>query len=411
MRREWRIVVLGFAAIALHVIVDSFVLPQPGTSAGDHLVSGLVPIAVLVFMAAIYPRLRAGSRAATAMTVGAIGILVGGPSAYYILKSSAEGNHFTGPLAIAGGVVMLATGPVTAWKARRTGGNRRRRYLHRSLGAATVALVTPVIFFYAVFPIGFSYIYTHTGPTPSTPDLGVPNEAVTVTTSDSLDLNGWYVPSKNRAAVIVFPGPPRAEEGRMLVAHGYGVLLLEPRGQGHSDGDSVRWAGATDLLAGIEYLKGRPDVDRDRIGGFGFSVGGESLIEAAAQSTGFNAVVSEGAGERVGEADVSGLARLLVAPMQAVMTAATTTFANQGPPPSIVDRIDRIAPRPVFLIYADPGMCGESIRQPKYYEAAGQPKTMWLVPGATHTGGIDAQPTEYEQRVVEFFDDALLGGQ
>jgi hypothetical protein len=54
-------------------------------------------------------------------------------------------------------------------------------------------------------------------------------------------------------------------------------------------------------------------------------------------------------------------------------------------------------------------MGGESIRQPKYHTAAGEPKTIWKVPGAGHTGGIDAQPAEYEQRVVGFFDEGLLG--
>jgi hypothetical protein len=90
------------------------------------------------------------------------------------------------------------------------------------------------------------------------------------------------------------------------------------------------------------------------------------------------------------------------------MTAALTVFSNQGPPPPIVDRIGRIAPRSVFLIYADPGIGGESTRQPKYYDAAGEPKAIWKVPGSEHTGGIDARPTEYEQRVIAFFDNALL---
>ena len=35
------------AALALYVADDRFVHPQSGTSAGDHLVSGLVPLAVL----------------------------------------------------------------------------------------------------------------------------------------------------------------------------------------------------------------------------------------------------------------------------------------------------------------------------------------------------------------------------
>lgn len=76
-----------------------------------------------------------------------------------------------------------------------------------------------------------------------------------------------------------------------------------------------------------------------------------------------------------------------------------------------MDRIGRIAPRSVFLIYADPGMGGEKARQPKYYAAASEPKAMWLVPGADHTGGLAARPAEYERRVVTFFDHALLSGR
>jgi fermentation-respiration switch protein FrsA (DUF1100 family) len=53
-------------------------------------------------------------------------------------------------------------------------------------------------------------------------------------------------------------------------------------------------------------------------------------------------------------------------------------------------------------------MGGENVRQPKYYAAAGEPKTIWMVRGAEHTRGIDTRPAEYEQRVIAFFDRALL---
>ena len=194
----------------------------------------------------------------------------------------------------------------------------------------------------------------------------------------------------------------------MLLAHGYGVLLLDPRGRGGSDGDTVRWAGDEDLLAGAAYLQQRPEVDASRVGALGFSIGGEMLLRAAAQSDTIHAVVSEGAGESVGETDVAGIARLLVDPSQAVMKAATAIFSNHMPPPPIVDRMGAISPRPVLLIYADPGIGGESTRQPEYFAAAGEPKSIWEVPGADHTGGLDAEPAEYERRVVGFFDDALL---
>ena len=280
------------------------------------------------------------------------------------------------------------------------------RRLLLTVAAVPIALVTLVL---VIFPIGFPYVYTHVAQTKTEPDLGIPSERVTVTTEDSLDLAATYVPSRNRAAVIVFPGATRVDEAAMIARHGYGVLLLEPRGQGASEGDIVRWAGDRDLLAAVTYLQSRSDVDRDRIGAIGFSIGGEILLEAAAQSQAIRAVVSEGAGERVGEADVSGVERILVAPTMTVMTAAMTIFQNHSPPPPLVDRIGLIAPRPVFLIYAVPGMGGEAVRQPKYFAAAGEPKQIWRVPDSDHTGGLEARPAEYERRVIAFFDDALLG--
>jgi len=276
------------------------------------------------------------------------------------------------------------------------------------------AVAAPAIIALVVFPVGFSYGYTHTGRIASAPELGIPYESVTVTTSDDLKLSASYVPSRNRGAVVVFPGASAVKEARMMARHGYGVLLLDPRGQGNSEGDIVRWAGDRDLLAGAEYLQRRPDVDPERIGGFGSSVGGEILLEAAAQSSAFKAVVSEGAGLRIGERDggiVTGPKRLLFDPAMIAVTAATTVFSNHGPPPPIANRIGRIAPRSVFLIYADPGMGGEAERQAKYYAAAGEPKAIWKVPGASHTGGIDARPAEYERRVIEFLDGALLAAR
>ena len=41
---------LAAGAIAVHVIDDNFAQPNPGTTAGDHLVSGLVPLAVLALV-------------------------------------------------------------------------------------------------------------------------------------------------------------------------------------------------------------------------------------------------------------------------------------------------------------------------------------------------------------------------
>ena len=408
-RTERGVATIALGAVALHIADDNFLQPEPGTSPLDHLVSGLLPIGILAAVAALYLRVRAGLRAALALTFGVLGIAVGIPSAYWLSQGEASGDHYTtGPLTIAAGVVLVATGLVVLWRSRRSYGSRRRTVVRRGLTVVASALLALAVFALVVFPVGFAYTYTHTGRGVVEPDLRVPYEQVSVTTSDSLQLTGSYVPSKNRAAVILFPGATRSAEARMLIRHGYGVLLLNPRGQGTSEGDTVRWAGDRDLIAGAEYLKTRPDVDHDRIGGYGFSVGGEMLIEAAAQSADFKAIVSEGAGYPAGEVDLEGANRAF-APTWAALGTAVAVFSNQSPPPSIVDRIGEIAPRSVFLIWADPGMGGEDVRQPKYYAAAGQPKQIWKVPEADHTGGLKAQPAEYERRVVDFYDRALLG--
>jgi hypothetical protein len=61
-----------------------------------------------------------------------------------------------------------------------------------------------------------------------------------------------------------------------------------------------------------------------------------------------------------------------------------------------------------LLVYAGHGQGGEDL-SPDYFAAAGDPKELWEIPEAGHTGGLAARPQEYEERVVGFLDRALLG--
>jgi uncharacterized protein len=398
--------------IAVHVADDSFIQPEDGTSAGDHLVSGLVPLAALAAAAAVYPRLRPGGRATLALFLGMFGVVAGLEGWHYAREVGASGDDYTGLVALPAGLVLLALAAVTLWRSRRREGSRPRRYLRRAL----IAVAAVVVVMAVVAPFMAAYAYTHLARAvvPEAKLGGADYEDVKFETSDGLELEGWYIPSKNRAAVIAFPGRsgPR-KPARFLARHGYGVLLFDRRGEGESEGDpnALGWGGTKDVAAALAFLGGRPDVDPKRIGGIGLSVGGEMLLEAAAGDDRLKAVVSEGAGIRsVNEAmELNGAERWAQLPTWAATTLGTMVFAGRTPPDGLKELAPRIAPRPVFFIHAEHGQGGEQLSA-EYYAAARRPKRrpkrLWKTDSG-HTGGYDAAPEEYERRVVGFFDAAL----
>ena len=398
---------LALGIAALHIVDDNFLQPQPGTSAADHLAGGFVQLALFLAAAWVYPRLRAGARGTVAIGLGLFTIVMGvGEAGYYARASGPSGDDYTGLLAIPAGFLLVGIGCVTLWRSRR-GGSVPRRYLRR----AALAAVSALGLYFVLYPVGEAYVITHSARAyvPDA-DLGAAHEDVTFTTSDGLRLEGWYVPSKNGAAVIVFPGRKGPQSAaKMLAAHGYGVLLFDRRGEGESEGDPnlLGWAGTRDVKAAISYLEGRPDVEDGRIGGVGLSVGGEMMLQAATETDDLKAVVSEGAGMRsVREAvHLEGSERWVAAPVWALVTAATAVFSSELPPPDLTDLSAEIS-TPVYFIYATPGQGGENLN-PTYYAAASQPKSIWAAEGG-HTGAISAEPEEYERRIVAFFDSTLL---
>jgi uncharacterized protein len=368
-------------------------------------------VAGLTLAGIAYPRLRAGARAALALCVGLVATVGGVTEAgYHALEAEPSGDDFSGLAMLAAGIALLAVGCIALWRSRRLDERRLRRYTRRVL----VAVVGSVVAFEVVVPVALAYVVTHASRSGvPTAHLGAPHENVSITSAGGLELRGWYVPSRNGAAVIAFPGRTEPQpHARMLVRHGYGVLLFDRRGEGQSEGDpnGLGWGMARDIAAATAFLQARPDVEQGRVGGLGLSVGGEVLLEAAAETDGLRAVVSEGAGIRsLREAlELRGVSQWLTAPYWAITSAATSVFAGRLPPPSLEDLVSRIAPRPIFLVHAAHGQGGEELN-PDYFAAAGDPKELWRIPDGGHTGGIEARSGEYERRVVGFFDRALLG--
>ncbi len=259
-------------------------------------------------------------------------------------------------------------------------------------------------------------------PTPSliccrTPkDLGYDYQAVTFTSEDNVTLSGWYIPSQNRAAVILLPGfgGNRVEMlGRavFLARHGYGVLLYDLRGHGQSGGNlrTNGWTDVQDVAAALRFLQGQKEIDSHRIGILGFSVGGQIALRAAAQYTSLKAAAADGPGlvKTQDAPPPNSLFERVNLPITWLIDRAFEWRTGVKAPPGVVDSIPDIAPRAVLLIAT--GQDANEIRiAENYYAHASEPKTLWQIPEAGHGGGLSARPEEYEQRVITFFDRSLL---
>jgi uncharacterized protein len=354
----------------------------------------------------LYKRLRPGARATTALLAGFFGVLAGTEAVIYTKQVGPSGDDYTGLLSIPAGLALIGIGAVTLWRSRRTGDRLWWRYLRRLVlvGATLCALLA------VIFPVAIAYIVTHAAraKVPAV-DLGASHEDVEFKTSDGLRLKGWYIPSQNGAAVISFPGRTSSQKrAKLLARHGYGVLLFDRRGEGESEGDpnTFGWQGERDIHAAVAFLHSRPDVDPDRIGGIGLSVGGEMMIEAAAESSALKAIVSEGASSRSVRdelANGSGWQELVG---NSVATGATALFTNNLPPRSLKSLVPEISGA-VFFIYGERGQPAEQGANNSFYAAARGPKEIWEVPGSKHIGGTEAQPLEYDRRVTAFFDREL----
>ena len=249
-------------------------------------------------------------------------------------------------------------------------------------------------------------------------EMGLPGEAVTFPSRDGLPLAGWLISAENAKGTIVlghgYGGGLDEHDFRyaaFLHRHGYRLLLFDFRGQGASGGH-YRSMGAReqdDMLGAIEFLKTAGLADR--LGAFGVSMGAVVAYIVAAQQPEVRAVAGDSAFASwqgiighglIAERGAPPLLATVLAWLMTRLTGLRLGFrAAQNDP---VRFIGRISPRPVLIIHGaeDRQVPAEHARQ--LYAAAAEPKKLWIVPGAGHTGRLAQVPEEYAARVVGFFD-------
>jgi pimeloyl-ACP methyl ester carboxylesterase len=406
-RLERPLLLAGLALVTAHLLDLS--LSGPDTS----VLGVLAILAVPAGWALAQPRVTRPTRLALGVAVGLIAVGFGVAShVLHVVNSGPDWRDVTGVGYVVGGLLLVASGiaavAAPGRASRRTGLGWRVAHV----GAWIVGAAVVVSF--GLMPFAQANLITH-APRWAIDEskLGIAHEDVRIATADGRKLSAWYVPSRNGAAVLLSHGSGGSRgrvtaHVRMLARHGYGVLALDNPGNGGSEGHSNGLGdnAQAGLDAGIDYLTRRPEVDPKRIAGFGVSLGGEVLLEAAARDHRLAAVVSDGATRPMDANEVEHPGAVERAAGWLTMQSVRA-ISGMEPSRSLVGIVPRIAPRPVLLV-AGGGFPAEIPASRLYRDAGGPNVELWELPDTGHTAGLRKHPAAYERRTIGFLDRALV---
>ncbi len=288
---------------------------------------------------------------------------------------------------------------------------RDRRYFLRLICFFLVSLIVVLMI---TLPMLHGYVATFPAHTPVGNPPNADYNEVSFASQDGIGLSGWYHRSENGAAIVLTHGyggnrTEMLSRADILREAGYGVLLYDVRGHGESGSDAraYGWAAVNDLLNALDFVQSQPDVNPERIGAVGFSVGGQITLRTAAQTDVIKALVVDGSSTAVAQ-DVPApitLREWASMPTGWLYYEAISIFSGVPKPNGVMDSIPAIAPRPVLFISTGTGQEQRLTR--RYYEAASEPKLLFEIPEASHGAGLNARPDEYAERMLLLFGAGL----
>ena len=352
-----------------------------------------------------HPRLAA----AAALAVGMVAVAAGaGIGIRHLQKTGLTLETVIGLTLLVVGLMLLGYAATVAWKA-----------LHGwwRLTLVPVAVVVLQVVFSAAVAVMYAVVPPIALGAGTPADEGLDYRDVTFTTSDGVELSAWFVPSRNGAAVVLKhgAGSTRTETIRhagVLAGHGYGVLMMDARGHGRSDGAGmdIGWYGDEDTTAAVTFLSRQDGVVPTRIGVVGLSMGGEEAIGVAGVDPRIRAVVAEGATGRTA-ADNDDIRPDDAAPTleRSVdgFTYGLTDLLTEASPPASLRYSVAASGDTEFLLVVAGTVETEALAAASMRSADPQRVEVWTVPGAAHVQGLGTAPEEWERRVVGFLDNQL----
>ncbi len=257
-----------------------------------------------------------------------------------------------------------------------------------------------------------AYLYPPRRPPPSGDILfekGIEYEEIELLTEDGLHLQGWYTPPQNGVVILVAHGHAdvRPIDFYLLFAEqGYGVVSWDFRAHGESEGEMVTFGykESQDVEVALDFALAQPETER--VGAWGGSMGGVSVLLAASRRPEIEAVIVDSPFPSLEDE----LNDQIPVP---VLRELVQFFAERETGMSIdmvrpIDVIGEISPRSVFIIQGmgDTRIPANSAEH--LYEAAGEPRWLWTEKDAVHMNMYAYYHTRYTKKTTKFFREFLL---
>ncbi len=205
---------------------------------------------------------------------------------------------------------------------------------------------------------------------------------------------------------------------RALNRRGFGILMFDLRGRGDSPSamSSSGYFERLDLQGASDYLVSK-GADRSRIGVLGFALGGAVALMAGSNPNNFGAVVSDSSFADLSlvlRNEMTGIKRPLTLWFPGMEFMAKSIYGIDIKDVSPARSIAR-SDTPVLVIHGEDDavipveharLLGRAIGA-SFDEIEGGEETVWIVPGAGHTGSFRTQPKLYIEKLVKFYEAHL----
>src|SRR5258706_3762880 len=251
-----------------------------------------------------------------------------------------------------------------------------------------------------------------------------------------LHIHGWFIPGvmpdgslTTRRTIIMVHGvrTNRADKDAGLLdlsghlaRHGFAVLAFDMRGSGASAVAplTLGYFEQRDVLGAVDFLQSGPlpypELEHPRIiGGWGVSMGGATLLLAAAREPAIRAIISDSAYADIIpilEREISLNSRLPRLFTPGALFAARVLYGANYYAIRPAGGVASLGPRPGFFIhgaddvYISPSHMNELVAACTLSNAYAQ---TWLLPRAAHAQSFNTMLEEYGACVVCFYNEAL----